>query len=273
MMEILPSLPVETRSLPQDLRCYNGFWVPERILRAIPDIHAGFVTRASDIFLASFPKSGTTWLKALAFATLNRAMHSPFDPGHPLRRCNPHDCVNFIEVHFDDVKDELGAIHSPRVLSTHLPYSMLPERITGEDSRCRIVYIARNPKDVLVSGWLHFKKVSLKSMMDVHSFTLQVAFELFCQGRSFVGPQWQHMLQYREESLKSPRKVLFLKYEEIFCEPAMNLKKLAKFMGCAFSEEEEEEGVVDAIVELCSLSTLKNMEVNKSGHNYPSVRG
>ncbi|CAM0149000.1 unnamed protein product [Urochloa decumbens] len=253
MIEILPSLPLETRSLPLDLRCYNGFWVPERILRAIPDIHAGFETRPSDIFLASSPKSGTTWLKALAFTTLNRATYSPFDAGHPLRRCNPHDCAKFIEVHFDGVKDELEPIPSPRVLSTHLPYSMLPERITGEDSGCRILYICRNPKDVLVSGWLHFKKVSPKSVMGVQSFTLQEAFELFCQGRSLNGPQWQHVLHYWEESLRRPNKVLFLKYEEILCEPVVNLKKLAKFMGCAFEEEEEKGG---------------DMEVNKSGHNY-----
>jgi hypothetical protein len=36
-------------------------------------------------------------------------------------------------------------------------------------------------------------------------------------------------------------------------------------MECDFSKEEEERGVVDAIVELCSLDTLKNTKVNRDG--------
>jgi hypothetical protein len=33
-------------------------------------------------------------------------------------------------------------------------------------------------------------------------------------------------------------------------EPASSLRKMAQFMGCAFSEEEEDGGLVDAVVEL-----------------------
>ncbi|KAK3128672.1 hypothetical protein QOZ80_6BG0465020 [Eleusine coracana subsp. coracana] len=55
-------------------------------------------------------------------------------------------------------------------------------------------------------------------------------------------------------------------------DPWSNLKKLAEFMGCAFSKEEEEEGMINAIVELCSLNELKNLEVNKHGYNNLAVK-
>ena len=274
LTEILPSLPLETRCLPFHLRHYKGFWLCEEALTgSFPAIHAHFVPRPDGIFLVSFPKSGTTWLKALSFATLNRAAHRPSDADHPLRRRNPHDCVRFLGASgADEAKDEPAAVlRSPRVLATHLPYSLLPERIReGEGSR--IVYICRNPKDVLVSGWLFTKKTSAMFGLDVQSYTLQELFDLFCEGRCINGPHWQHALEYWEESLRRPGKVLFLMYEEMLREPASSLRKLAEFMGCAFSEEEENGGLVDEIVELCSLGKLKSMEVNRHGSNHLAVK-
>ena len=68
MAELLPALPLETGCPPFALRRYGRFWLPEAALRrGIPALHAaGYAARPDDVLLASFPKSGTTWLKALA---------------------------------------------------------------------------------------------------------------------------------------------------------------------------------------------------------------
>ena len=66
--------------------------------------------------------------------------------------------------------------------------------------------------------------------------------------------------------------MLFLRYEDMLGDTMGNLKKLAAFMGCAFSEEEEEAGVVEQIVELCSLASLKGMDVNKNGSTVLAFR-
>ncbi|GJM98558.1 hypothetical protein PR202_ga15582 [Eleusine coracana subsp. coracana] len=258
------SLPLETRCPPFPLRQYNGFWIPELTLRrGVPAFHSRFTPRPSDIILASFPKSGTTWLKALAFTTLNRATHPPSSEDHPLCRTNPHDIVRFVEIDFAFAQSaDLEALPSPRLLATHLPHSLLPERLR---ETCRIACVGREPKDALVSWWKFIKKAAPAFGGDAAALTFQEAFDLFCDGRCPYGPPWRYAVEYWEASVRRPDKVLFLRYEEMLREPRGELKRLAEFMGCDFSVEEEERGVADAVVELCSLDKLKNMEVNRTG--------
>ncbi|KQK05175.2 LOW QUALITY PROTEIN: hypothetical protein BRADI_2g18491v3 [Brachypodium distachyon] len=211
-----------------------------------------FEPRSSDIFL--LPQAGTTWLKALALTTVNRAEHTPCNPDNPLRHHNPHDCVEFLEVPLArsvDKGDVFMTVPSPCVIATHMPYSILPGHNTAESSGGRIVYIRRNPKDAFVSTWLFAKKMeaatAVKKSMPPRPYTSE------------------EVVGYWEESQRRPEKVFFLRYEEMLLDPAGNVRKLAEFMRCAFSAEEEAAGMVPHIVELCSLDVLKNMEVNKNG--------
>ncbi|KAK4708541.1 hypothetical protein R3W88_029466 [Solanum pinnatisectum] len=54
-------------------------------------------------------------------------------------------------------------------------------------------------------------------------------------------------------------------YEEIKKKPKIQLKRLAEFLECAFSIEEENSGVVDEILKMCSFENMSNLEVNTNG--------
>jgi hypothetical protein len=275
--DLIPSLPLETRCLPFHLRQLGGFWLPEMTLPGVAAAHARFKPRPDDVFLASFPKSGTTWLKALAFATLNRAHHPPSDPDHPLRLKGTHDCVSFFEIPFafsnggggGEEEEAFAALPSPRVLATHLPYNLLPEGITAESSGCRVVYVCRDSKDAFVSGWVFTKKTTAAKAAAAGDapppYPLESAFELFCDGCCVGGPQWLHVLGYWEASQRRPDRVLFLQYEDMLRDPASSVRRLAEFLSCPFTGEEEAAGAVDAVVELCSLDSLKGSKGNLSG--------
>ncbi|KAL6661293.1 hypothetical protein ACP70R_000677 [Stipagrostis hirtigluma subsp. patula] len=267
--EIIASLPQEQKSMVfPSYRLYRGFWLPETVLKSLPQVHAHFNLSPTDILIASVPKSGTTWLKALCFATARRSVYSPFDSSHPLLCNNSHDCVKNMDVlWFLDAYDG----EMPRIISTHMPYSLLPERATADGSGCRIVHISRDPKDTLVSSW-HFDTKAeraagngAQTMATAVAVKFEEAFELYCQGRYILGPPWEHAREYWEASKRRPKNLLCLKYEEMLCDPASNLRKMAAFIGCPFSEAEEESGVVHAILELCTIDKQRSLEVNKSG--------
>ena len=98
-------------------------------------------------------------------------------------------------------------------------------------------------------------------MKELH---LEDAFEFFCEGVSNLGPYYDHVLGYWRASLESPKRILFLKYEDLKNETIYWVKTIAKFMGNPFSLEEEDKGVVQNIINLCSFENLSSLEVNKS---------
>jgi hypothetical protein len=73
------------------------------------------------------------------------------------------------------------------------------------------------------------------------------------------------MLGYWNESKERPKNVLFLKYEDMKEDEHFHLKKLAEFLNCPFTLEEENEGVVENIIKLCSFEKMKGLEINKIG--------
>nr|CAD1837457.1 unnamed protein product [Ananas comosus var. bracteatus] len=94
---------------------------------------------------------------------------------------------------------------------------------------------------------------------------LNESFKMYCEGCCPSGPVWEHNLEYWKESQQWPEKVLFLKYDEMMAAPEKYTKKLAEFIGCPFTAEEEREKVVEEVVRLCSFEKLSGLKVNKNG--------
>ncbi|KAJ0447491.1 putative Sulfotransferase domain, P-loop containing nucleoside triphosphate hydrolase [Helianthus annuus] len=260
--DLLSTLPTEKGWVASTFYKYQGFWHPCRHLQGILSCQKHFQAQDTDIILVTTPKSGTTWLKAILFTLLNRTRFPISQTNHPLLSNNPHVLVPFLEIklYLEHENPDVSSIMSPRLFSTHMPNVSLPKSV--HDSKCKLVYLCRNPKDTLTSLWSFTNKLRLQEM---GTNSLEEAFERFCGGVSMYGPFWDHVLGYWEESLKNPEKVLFLKYEEIKEQPKHYLEKLACFLGCPFSLKEKKEGVVDDILEICSFDHLSKLQVNMEG--------
>ena len=243
---------------------FQDFWCPSFYFQGVTNFQKHFHAKDSDVFLASFPKSGTTWLKALTFVILNH-QHFPSFENHPLLSSDPHELVSFSEfILSHDLHDQilsLSNMSEPRLLATHLPFPSLPNSITK--SNCKIIYICRNPFDTFVSAWEFFSKT--KSVSSPDALTFEEAFEKYCNGIMGFGPWWSHMLGYWNESITRPDKVLFLKYEDLKEDAVFHVKRIVEFLDSPITEEGESSAVIENIINLCRFEKMKDLEVNKSG--------
>ncbi|XP_042006027.1 cytosolic sulfotransferase 5-like [Salvia splendens] len=224
--------------------------MPESI-KPILRVINNFKPLPTDVIVATFPKTGTTWLKSLLYSILNRSSK------HNLAVQHPHNLVPFLEVQVFAESDEplllAAPSDEPRIFSTHIPCQLLAK--TLDSSECKVVYLTRNPKDTLISMW-HF----VNKYKPDQSWSLDEATDSFCRGVGLYAPYYDHVIGYREQSLKRPENVMFVTFEEMMEDPRGYVKKLDDFLGCPFEDEDE----VEEIVKNCSIEVLSNHDVKKS---------
>ncbi|CAO2840396.1 unnamed protein product [Amaranthus hypochondriacus] len=246
---------------------YQNFWYGDQYIQSVLTLQRHFIAQDNDIILCSQPKTGTTWLKSLLFSLVNRSKYSIDQT--PLLKNNPHELIHFLESIYRDVYSypkahNLNELPSPRMFSTHMSFSSLPESI--KTCKTRVLYICRNPFDTFVS--LYYFNSSFMKKQYGDDFNLpsieDYFYDEFCQGMHPCGPFFDHILEFWKASLEQPDKVFFLKYEDLKEDPTSNLKRLAKFIGIPFSHEEESNGVIQEIIEFCGIKKMKELEVNKS---------
>ncbi|CBI14867.3 unnamed protein product, partial [Vitis vinifera] len=163
----MSTLPKELGWTSDHMYQYQGFWYTSMNLEGVMWAQQHFKATHLDVFLASTPKSGTTWLKALMFAIMNRTR---FDfSTHPLLTSNPHELVTLLEFYFHwniPYPNPNTPLPKTQLFQTHIPFTSLPESIV--DSQ----YINLAP------------------------LSIEEAIEQFCKGVSLFGPFWDHVLGY-----------------------------------------------------------------------------
>ncbi|KAM4040984.1 amine sulfotransferase-like isoform 1-T3 [Anomaloglossus baeobatrachus] len=189
-----------------------------------------------DVFLVTYPKSGTVWTQQILSLILNEGHRNGTEQITNIER------APWIEYNIYNV--DFKSRPSPRLFSSHLPYYLLPK-----DMRFRmgkIIYVSRNPKDVLVSMY-HFYKLnpSLKCKIDWEIFI-----DLFISGKVFGGSWFDHVRGFYMH--KDDFDILFLTYEDMKKDLRSNVLKICKFLAISLDDK-----AIDIVVE---KATFKNMK-------------
>jgi hypothetical protein len=139
----------------------------------------------------------------------------------------------------------LKTLPKPRLFTSHLPYPLMPPL---GDTTAKIIYVARNPKDVAISTYFHNQsKLGYEGSWQEH-------FQEFLHGDVGCGPYFDHILPWWRASQKEPR-ILFMKYEDMKQDHAGSIAKLASFLGL-----EADPQLIDKVVALSSFQSMKSGE-------------
>ncbi|XP_059011682.1 sulfotransferase 1A1 [Mustela nigripes] len=204
-----------------------------------------------DLLISTYPKSGTTWVSEILDMIYQ---------GGDLQKCRRASIfmrVPFLEFKAPGVPTGLEALKdtpAPRLIKTHLPLALLPQTLL--DQKVKVVYVARNAKDVAVSFY-HFYR-----MAKVHPDpgTWDCFLEKFMAGEVSYGSWYQHVREWWELSHTHP--VLYLFYEDMKENPKREIQKILKFLGRSLPEE-----TVDLIVQQTSFKEMKK----NSMANYSTI--
>ncbi|WP_411025355.1 sulfotransferase domain-containing protein, partial [Salmonella sp. s55004] len=130
---------------------HEGHILPTIIAKRYLPIVKNFEVRHDDIFLITFPKSGTTWMQNI----ITLMMEDGKEPNntHLFRKVPFLEMPQSMSYKTCDTSPGMYEIaankKSPRILKTQLPMALLPTQL--KEKKPKIIYVARNPKDSAVS--------------------------------------------------------------------------------------------------------------------------
>ena len=203
-------------------------------------IEKEFVPKDGDVFVVTYPRSGTTWTEQMVHLLVNNGEQGE-------QRIT--DAVPWVETlphRPNGMHEFLKTMPERRLFTSHLPYPLMPRL---NNTTAKIVYVARNPKDVAISTYFH------NQSKGGYEGTWEEHFQLFLNGDVGYGPYFDHVLPWWEASQKDER-ILFMKYEDLKHDHAGSIAKLASFL-----DLEVDSQLIERVV---TLSSFKSMTANET---------
>ncbi|RVE70733.1 hypothetical protein OJAV_G00067270 [Oryzias javanicus] len=194
--------------------------------------YQNFQARPDDILIATYPKAGTTWVSYILDLLYFGQTSTDRNKSIPI-----YERVPFLEIDIPgldkgkDLADNLTT--SPRLIKTHLPVQFVPKSFWEQN--CRIVYVARNAKDNMVSFY-HFDRMS---KLQPESGEWSSFFQRFLDGKMLFGSWYDHVNGWWKKK-ETYSKLHYMFYEDLVENTGGEIAKLCSFLGKSASTGEIE---------------------------------
>ena len=204
---------------------------------------SSFESRIDDVYVASFPRSGTTWTMYCIYQMLmdQRTKESGFD--------HIYQVIPWWELHgTKGLGPYLEKLPSPRIFKTHLNKYLPTEG--------RFVNVYRDPRDVAISLYYHNMSIGnsthFESVFSSPNLVLgKVPIEKWLNRIGWIVKAW---CEFMHQSIKEMENKdgIFISYEDMRADPRATTQTIADFLGCEKSGEE-----IDEILDRTSFEAMK----------------
>ncbi|XP_071533392.1 sulfotransferase 1A1-like [Panulirus ornatus] len=231
-------------------------WLYPTVFTNFADKIYNFKFKSSDVVVMAVPKSGTTWMQEILWTML----HNP-DLKNPL--ANTSIFMRSPDIESDMFADGKGRgdegsggfdqmfqflcpgkdpedgmfvqlcefLPDPRIIKTHLPLSLLPPDYLD---KTKVVYMVREPKDLIVSMYHFFR------FMKIFSYTgsFDSFVRHFMDNDLLYTPYWPHVKMAWEK--RDHPNLHFVFYEDMKADIMKELRKVNEFIGANLTEQQLE---------------------------------
>ncbi|KAM3821638.1 sulfotransferase 1A1-like isoform 2-T2 [Vipera latastei] len=209
-----------------------------------------FQAHPDDLLISTYPKSGTTWISEI--------MDMIYKEGS-VEKCTLEPIyvrVPFLEFALPCLPTGLELLNEaprPCLIKTHLPVHLLPKSFW--EKNCKIIYVARNAKDVAVSFYYFYKMAKLHP----EPGTWEEFLEKFMDGNVSFGSWYDHVKGWWD--IREKYRILYLFYEDMKEDPEQEIRKIMEFL-----ETPADENLVKKIAHHTSFKEMsQNPMANYTG--------
>ncbi|KAH0502946.1 Bile salt sulfotransferase 1 [Microtus ochrogaster] len=207
----------------------------------LEEIGDKFVVRDEDTIMLTYPKSGTNWL--IEIVCLIQTKGNPqWIQSVPIWERSP-----WVESEYG--YQTLINKEGPRLFSSHLPFHLFPKSFFS--SKAKMIYVIRNPRDVLVSGYFFLQKTNLIKNPE----SLINYFEWFLKGNVIFGSWFEHTRAWL--SMRERDNFLLLSYEDLKQDTRGTIEKICDFLGKKLEKDE-----LDLVLKYSSFQVMKENKMS-----------
>lgn len=251
-----------------------------------------FIPRNDDVWLATYPKAGTTWMQNILSYILYNEPNSPdgicvgLTPDENIvwfeAQCIPGGSGATggdpaeLTAHAHATLDRVNGNPRRRCFKSHSPLGILEPLITSQG---KVIHVARNPRDISVSMWHHTRSKSFGYEGPFEHFVRK----LYLPGHVESGSWWDFVIPYciatkRYETYRSDSEsetisvssdpslpslpltknytqVMTVWYEDLKENPVEVIIRVSEFLNCPLPRTDAER-----IAQCCSLEAMREAE-------------
>eukprot|EP00096_Caligus_rogercresseyi_P012205 TRINITY_DN5046_c0_g1_i1.p1 TRINITY_DN5046_c0_g1~~TRINITY_DN5046_c0_g1_i1.p1 ORF type:complete len:329 (+),score=59.17 TRINITY_DN5046_c0_g1_i1:54-1040(+) len=215
--------------------------LPQRFLGVAKKIHE-FETRKDDVWIVSQIKSGSTWMGELSWCILHdldfeTALRDSLDMRMTYLEINAVSLECQQDFIPKDIIEVANTSSSPRLIKTHLSWSMLPKQILQKGNK--MIYMLRNPRDVCISMYNHFR------IFYNYTASMEEHVNHFLSGNcGYYTPHDVNILEHVRRRQDSPN-ILLVTYEEMKTDLSRVIDRVCKFLERPILEKPDKERLMD----------------------------